>query len=208
MEQSSLLDTDLYDGRRFVERFAADGNPVTTAFWAKTAEDGTWFLYVATELVERQGPIAAYRAVHAALDKIDYSSITSSNVKVINTLNPMVKDVLALGQKVGRFAARFGHQRIGMLEVDELYVYAPSVYDRTGANPMTTEDIGREIIRLMNRGPGTLQPSRIDLKNGTGFEGIPFSLEAGGQGEVIARFIADGEAFPKAIKLDEITSIS
>ena len=28
------------DGRRFVERYAADGNSVVAAFWAKTEEEG------------------------------------------------------------------------------------------------------------------------------------------------------------------------
>src|SRR5215210_5979645 len=67
VDQSTLVEAQIDDGRRFVERFAADGNPVQAAFWVKTAEEGLWFLYVVTELIDHVGPAAAYRAVHASL---------------------------------------------------------------------------------------------------------------------------------------------
>ena len=70
MDQSTLVENQIDDGRRFVERFAADGTFVRAAFWVKTAEEGLWFLYVATDIVDRDGPAAAYRAVHASLRKL------------------------------------------------------------------------------------------------------------------------------------------
>ena len=72
---------------------------------------------------------------------------------------------------------------------------------------MTPEEIGREILRLMNRSPGILQPSPVTLKDGTAFSGVPFSLEVGTQRAMVVRFIADGEVAPRVIRLDEIASI-
>ena len=72
---------------------------------------------------------------------------------------------------------------------------------------MTTEDIGREIFRLMNQSSGILQPSRVSLKDGTSFNGVPFSLEVGDHQAMVVRFIADGEAAPRVVRLDEIASI-
>src|SRR6266851_4590605 len=69
VDQGTLVEEQIGDGRRFVERFAADGNPVQAAFWVKTAEEGIWFLYVAAEIYDREGPAAAYRAVEASLRK-------------------------------------------------------------------------------------------------------------------------------------------
>ena len=46
MDQSTLVGDPVHDGRRFVERFAADGNQVQAAFWVKEAEYGRWELYV------------------------------------------------------------------------------------------------------------------------------------------------------------------
>jgi hypothetical protein len=72
---------------------------------------------------------------------------------------------------------------------------------------MTTEDIGREILRLMNRGPGILQPSRVTLKDGTAFNGVPFSLQLGSQTPLVVQFIEDEKLAPRVVQLDEIAAI-
>ncbi len=209
MDQSTLVEDQIDDGRRFVERFAADGNPVRAAFWVKTAEEGLWFLYVATEIVDRVGPAAAYRAVHAALRKIDECWVSSSEIKVISPKNPVAQDVLAvMARHPGRLATRFGGQTLGSVAVEQTYIYAPHVFTFSQTNPMTHEDVGREILRLMNRGPGILQPSHVTLKDGTALNGVPFSLELGTQRAMMVRFVADGETDPRVVRLEEIDSIS
>ena len=72
---------------------------------------------------------------------------------------------------------------------------------------MTTEDVGREILRLMNR-VGNLKPSHVTQKNGTAFNGVPFSLELGQEKVTVVRFVEDGEAAPRIVRLDEIASIN
>ena len=67
MDQVALVEDQIADGRRFVERFAADGNTVQAAFWVKTAEEGDRFLYVVTDLYDNDGPAVAYKAVHRSL---------------------------------------------------------------------------------------------------------------------------------------------
>jgi hypothetical protein len=208
VDQSTLVDNQIEDGRRFVERFAADGNPVRAAFWVKTAEEGIWFLYVATDIVERAGPAAAYRAVHASLRTLGESSLSSSEIKVVSPNNPVAKDVLAvMAHHSGRSATRFGGKTLGSIAVEQTYIYPPHIFTFSQPNPMTSEDIGREILRLMNRGPGILQPSRVTLKDGTTFNGVPFSLQLDSQRAMVIQFIADGEAAPRVVRLDEIASI-
>jgi len=203
------VDEKINDGRRFVEQFAADGNPVKAAFWVKAAEEDLWYLYVATEIVDRDGPAVAYRAVHASLRKLGESWISSSEIKVVNPSNPIAKDVLAItARHPGRLATRFGGNTLGSMAVDQTYIYPPQIFTLTQVNPMTTEDTGREIVRLMNRGPGIVQPSRVVLKDGTAFNGVPFSLELGPHWALVARFIADREAAPRVLQLDEIASIN
>ncbi len=209
MDQSTLVGDQIDDGRRFVERFAADGNPVQAAFWVKTVEEGTWFLYVVTELIDRLGPAAAYRAVHAALQKLGEPWVFSSEIKVISPNNAIAKEMLAvMARHPGRLATRFVGKTLGPLEVEQAYVYPPHFFTFTQASPMTTEDVGREILRRMNRGPGILQPSRVTLKDGTAFNGVPFSIELGAQRAMVVRLIAEGEAAPRMVRLDEIASIN
>ncbi len=209
MDQSALVEEQIDDGRRFVERFAADGNPVQAAFWVQTAEEGNWFLYVASDIVESDGPAAAYRAVRASLQKLGESWVSSSEIKVVSPNNPIAKDVLAITARYpGRLATRFGSKILGSMAVDHTYIYPPHFFTFAQVNPMTTEDVGREIVRLMNRGPGILQPSHVTLKDGTSFNGIPFSLQLGSQKAVVAQFIADRDPAPRVIRLDEIVSIA
>ena len=209
MDQSTLVGEQIDDGRRFVERFAADGNPIQAAFWVKTAEEGFWFLYVATDIVERDGPAAAYRAVHASLKKLGESWVSSSEIKVVGRNNPIARDVLAVTARyAGRLATRVGGRTLGSMAVDQIYIYPPHSFTFSQANPMTTEDVGREIVRLMNRGPGGLLPSHVAMKDGTSFNGFPFSLQLGGEKAVIAQFVADGESAPRVVRLDEIASVA
>jgi hypothetical protein len=209
VDQGTLVEERIDDGRRFVERFAADGNPVKAAFWVKTAEEGIWFLYVASEIFDREGPAAAYRAVHASLRKLGKSSVSSSEIKVISPNDPIAKDVQAImTHHPGRLATKQSFATLGGMAVEQQYIYPPHFFTFTHANPMTTEEIGREILRLMNRGPGIVQPSHVTLKDGTAFNGVPFSLQLGTQRAMVVQFIVDGEAAPRVIRLDEIASIS
>jgi len=204
-----LVENQIDEGRRFVERFAADGNSVQAAFWLKTAEEGLWFLYVVTDIIDRDGPAAAYRAVHASLRKLSEPWLASSGIKVVSPNNPIAKDVLALmARHPGRLATRYGDKSLGSMTVEQVYIYPAHVFTFTQANPMTTEDVGREIVRLMNRGPGMRQPSRVTMKDGTEFDGVPFSFQYGSQNAVVVSFIADGEAAPRVVWLDEIASIT
>ncbi len=209
MDQSTLVENEIADGRRFVERFAADGNPVQAAFWVKTAEEDSWFLYLATDLVDKEGPAFTYRAVHASLGKLDESWMTSSEIKVISPNNPIAREVLAVMSRYpGRLATRFGGKQLGPLLVEQTYIYPKHFFTFTQPNPMTAEDISREILRLMNRGPGILQPSRVSLKDGTSFDGVPFSLQFGSQNALVVQFVADGEAAPRVYRMDEISAIA
>ncbi len=208
MDQSTLVENQVDDGRRFIERFAADGNPVQGAFWVKTPEEGIWFLYVATDLIDRVGPAAAYRAVHASLQKLDELGVSSSEIKIVSPSNPVAKDVLAImARHPGRLPTRFGGKTLGSMEVEQTYIYPPQIFTMTHTNPMTREDVGREILRLMNRGPGILQAARVTLKDDTAFKGVPFSLQFGSQKELVVQFIADGESAPRVVPLDEIASV-
>ena len=208
MDQVTLVGNRIDDGRRFVERFAADGNPVHAAFWGKTAEEGLWFLYVATDLVDREGPAAAYRAVNASLRKLGEYWPHGSSIKVIGPSDPIAKDVLEVMTRYpARLATRLSGRSFGAVEFDQAYIYPSHFFTFAHPNPMTTEDIGREIFRLMNR-EGVFQQSRVFLKDGTSFDGAPFSIQIGSRKALEVHFIADGETAPRVVQLDEIASIA
>ena len=63
MDQVTLVDEQKKDGLKLAERLAQQGFEVTAAFWLRTSEDGQWFLYFASPVVDSEGKREAYRRV-------------------------------------------------------------------------------------------------------------------------------------------------
>lgn len=209
MDQSTLVDVQVDDGRRIIEQFAADGNAVHAAFWVKTADEGLWFLYIATDIVERDGPMAAYRAINRSLDKLGDCWISGSDIKMISTGNPVTKDVLTMmARHSGRLALRSNDKIVGSMPVAQLYIYPAHLFSSSIAKAMTTEEIGQAILRLMNRGAGKSQPTQVTMKNGSIFRGIPYSIRHDTkQKAVIVSFIDEDASSSRDERLDDIASL-
>jgi hypothetical protein len=120
----TLVENQIDDGERLVEQFVADGGSVTAAFWVKTAEEGQWFLYIATDAVDRDGPAAAYRAVYASLQKLPDLWVGMSEITLVGRDNPITKSVLTLlTRHPSRLPARFGRETLGNVSAEEVYIY-------------------------------------------------------------------------------------
>lgn len=198
-------------GQRFIERFVADGNSVRAAFWAKSPDDEGWTLFVAMDVVDSDGPAVAYRAVLKTLSKIEGSWVSKFDVKVIGSADAIAKDVLAIVAKypnAGPSGTWSGRTALGRMAIDGVYIYPEQFLKPSKPNPMTREVVGREIVRLMDRSPGVLQPSRVTLKDATSFLGVPFALEIGSQRKVQVKFVEERQAVPRVVPLDDIAAIT
>ena len=72
MDQVTLVATQIEDGRRLIERLVQEGFAVTASCWARTADDGQWYLYIASPAVRERGTAReAYRRA-AAKDPGDW----------------------------------------------------------------------------------------------------------------------------------------
>jgi len=209
VDQSTLVEEEIVDGRRFIERFAADGHSVSAAAWIKADEDDPWLLFVATDLYDREGPAATYRAAHASLDKLDDLLISSSRINLISSGGPVAQDLRELSQrhpKRSGFPLRV--DRLGSMTAERAYVYSPRIYDSIRAGSMTVEDISQEILRLLMHGPGVHPSARVILKDGTGFNGVPLTLCSGDHDSMKVQFIVDQESNPRIYPIGAIASIS
>ncbi len=73
---------------------------------------------------------------------------------------------------------------------------------------MTTDEIFRELMRLMNRkGPGTLPYSLITLKDGSSFKGIPFSVNTGSHFIPYIQFVTESGGLPRGASIADIAAI-
>ena len=55
MDQSSLVEMQIDDGAKIVEKLRESGFDVVAAWWMKTTEEGQWFLYIASKEVDEKG---------------------------------------------------------------------------------------------------------------------------------------------------------
>jgi hypothetical protein len=142
MGQGTLVEMQIKDGQRLIDRLAREGVAVTAACWVKESESGQWFLYLATPLVGEDGAKrAAYRRVgpHILEMQKEGFSIDPLEVKVIGPRDPIAKDVVAhRGGRQARTPTRFRGSRLGELAVEDAYVYPPT------ANPEETAGVSEQ----------------------------------------------------------------
>src|SRR5437660_12729851 len=68
MAQATLVEMQINEGQRLIDRLAKEGVAVTGAAWVKESENGDWYLYVVTPLVGEDGATKpAYRRVNRVI---------------------------------------------------------------------------------------------------------------------------------------------
>jgi hypothetical protein len=134
MDKGSLLREQLDDGERFIEALAKDGFEIQVAFWAKPTEDEKWYLYLASPMVDEQGPRAAYLVVQAFLRKSPDLPIDPFEVKVVGLKDSLTHAALAIikpaspaspyaGRRPKRYPTWFGGSTLAGRSIDGAYIY-------------------------------------------------------------------------------------
>jgi hypothetical protein len=129
MAQAILVDMQIKEGQRLIDRLAQEGVDVTAAAWVKESESGDWYLYLATPLVtERGGKRPAYHRVNAVIRELQKEGFGMDPFakKVIGPHDPIAKDMVANRRgRPGGPPTPFGGSRLGDLAVEEAYIYPP-----------------------------------------------------------------------------------
>src|SRR5438445_9734835 len=127
MAQATLVEMQLQEGQRLIDRLIKEGVAVTAAAWVKETESGDWYLYLATPLVtEDGGKRPAYHRVNAVILEMQREGFAMDPIekKVIGPHDPIAKDIVA-NRSSGPTGppTPFRGSRLGDLEVDEAYIY-------------------------------------------------------------------------------------
>jgi hypothetical protein len=48
MDQDTLIEKQIDDGAKFVDKLSREGVEVTAAFWLKASDDSQWYFYIAS----------------------------------------------------------------------------------------------------------------------------------------------------------------
>ena len=208
MDTNALVEFQIDAGQRLIVQLIRDGFRIETAFWAKTEEEGIWFLYIASPLVEEKGLAGSYRVLQSSHQRLQGIPLSLSDIKLIGKDNPITRDVLAfLARSPAAIATRIGGGRLGGVSIDEAYVYPAYFFSPPGSGPMTQDEVLLELFRLMNRGTGSVPASKVTLTDGSAFTGVPFSIQSASHRPLIIQFVAEGEFSPRVLGIDEIASI-
>jgi hypothetical protein len=124
MATEILVDRQIEGGRRLLAALQADRFDVTVAFWAKTGDEGRWFLYVASKLVDQIGSSKAYSRALAVLQSIPDLPFGIFDFKLLAVTNSIAKDVLAFRNRFSTsMLIHVGLFEFGSLAVQEAYIY-------------------------------------------------------------------------------------
>ena len=139
MDQDAVVNVQTEGGKQLIEALESEGFNVRVAFWAKPTEEGRWYLYLASHIVDEKGPAVAYRLVHDRLRKMPELWIDLLDVKVIGLNDTLAKAAFAvIKPKIsdGPFAVRnpkpypgmtqLGGSTLGGVSIDGAYIYPPS----------------------------------------------------------------------------------
>jgi hypothetical protein len=140
MVKTSLVERDVVEGKRFLDalndrsalRFGsktialipADRFRIKAAFWWYSSESSEWQLFIATPLVDEEGPLQAYRDINAVLASHLDLDLSLQNISVLSPKEPLVKAInKAMKIAPGQDGARFTRSALNGTFVEDAFVY-------------------------------------------------------------------------------------
>jgi hypothetical protein len=144
MDQDTGVNEQTESGKRLIQALVANGFEVRLAFWAKPTDEGKWFLYLASPVVDEKGPTAAYRLIHDVMRKVPDPWIDPLDIKVVGLNDSLTEAALAVTKpkvptspdavrnpKPYPGMVRFGGSTLGGVSIDGAYIYPPPQPDVT-----------------------------------------------------------------------------
>jgi hypothetical protein len=151
MDTDTLVDTLIEDGRRLVSQLIEDGMTVLAACWVKSADEPRWTLYIATPLIDQEGPLAAYREVVRVLRSLGETELSTSDIVLIGEKHPITSDVLSILRRHSGINPTWTRRpSLGGFPIEEVYVYPSS---RHLAHTDLSDEHKQLLVDLYNKSP-------------------------------------------------------
>lgn len=126
MDTITLVENQIEDGQKLLDRLSESDFSVRAACWVKPIDEDRWSLYIATPVVDEKGAAQAYREVYRVLRSIENVWITDSDIKLIGETHPITNGLLdILKRSNGKISTRSRRPLLGEFPIEEAYVYPP-----------------------------------------------------------------------------------
>ncbi len=121
MDKTALVENDIEVGRQVTKALDDARIAVKASFWFYEPGASEWRLIIATPLVDRKGPRAAYAAIQRALRDIEFPL---RKVSVVGPRHSLIKLLrIALRTGGGISGIRFTHNTINNVFIEDAYIY-------------------------------------------------------------------------------------
>ena len=129
MDQRILVENQITDGLKLIDRLVENGVAVMAACWLQESDGDLWYLYLVTPLVsEDEGTTPVYRRITAVIRAISEPLwIDPFQIKVVGPWERVGQAILELqGRHASRLPTRYGEANLGGLSVEAAYIYPPT----------------------------------------------------------------------------------
>lgn len=121
MDTATLVEEQIDEGKHLLDQLNDVGFDVTIAFWVLTSEEALWFIYIASPVIDSEGPATAFRKVYAEAAKCQFRWISRSDIKLVGARNPIAVDAIEHQSPI--LPTRYVGRKLGSLIIEEAYIY-------------------------------------------------------------------------------------
>jgi len=135
VDQATLVRERITSGEKLIARLRERGLDITAACWAKTADDGQWYLYLVSPRVDTDGRSAVYETVLETLAKMDtewanpFERIGPLDVKVLRPSQPLAWGLLEHYQRFPDTSPTWHSGSVlGTVYIEGAYIYPAAMF--------------------------------------------------------------------------------
>lgn len=130
MAQAPLVEGQITDGQKLLERLTEEGVSVTAAAWVMECDSDRWYLYIVTPLVGVNGVTGpAYSRIGEVRRAMPPSLwIGPFQIKVVGPTEPAAKALATIQQRhLGGRPGWYAGGNIGTSDIESVFIYPPLV---------------------------------------------------------------------------------
>ncbi|MGL4552236.1 MAG: hypothetical protein ACRC33_13735 [Gemmataceae bacterium] len=174
---------------------------MTVAFWVHTNPEGLLRLYIATPAFDPEKVGESYREVISAWGGAQTARLSLTDINLVKPDDPAARAALDVQRHRTPDAPIRVHDRpaLGDLAIQEAYIYP-----RTGG-ALSPADVPARILHLMQRTGSA--PSRVKLRDGSSFRGLPVGLRLDVAKQFELTFFDEATKAERVLPAEEVVAI-